>query len=131
MVDFSDGWALEPHFNEEPDMMRSDCYQLGKSVPLDDIHLDAVAFHGRIRICPHKDVAEDNTIDLGEREDGPTTVRELLAAINEWCLKPCGESTNFHKYINWEGAPPLNGIWRIGYDLGALREVFNMDLFYG
>ena len=130
MVEFSDGWRLYPRFNQEPDMMWDRSPLMANPIPIDDLHLDAIALYGRAQLQPTPDAARDNVINVGEKEDDPVTVRELLAAINGWCLRPLGATTNFLEYIDADGAPLVIGIEWVGYNLDASRDVFEMSFVH-
>ena len=129
LTKFSDGWWLRPGFSKLPDTIRNSSWQMGVAVPLDNLHLDAIAFHGRVQIQVDKEAGRGNVINLGEQDSDPTTVRALLAAINAWCLRPCGTETNYAKYLdNSCGPPSLLGASWVGYDLEAHRDVLELKL---
>ena len=132
LVNFSDEWRLHPRFTTEADKMWDDTVYTERISPMDDLHLDATAGYGRMQIRPVADLAQDNLICLGEREEDRVTVRELLQGINAWCSKPYGDTTNFLAHIDdgGDGPPLLDSINQTGFDRDTKRMNFEMSFSY-
>ena len=90
---FSDGNVLDPGFALFPDMVSKHVAGRIKvsadNLALDDMHLDAVAVHGRIGLDLELESEVDgrDTLLLVGREGECTSVRQLLMAWNAHCVK--------------------------------------------
>ncbi len=94
LTKFSDGILFSPGFTKEIDQMWSDCdhgtHDNPDDLGLDELHLQATACYGGTQIHPHEECWDD-TIEVGEAgiHDQRINVRQLVDAINAWCLSPC------------------------------------------
>lgn len=90
---FSDGISFSPKFTKGIDQMWPDSDNSTENNPddlgIDDLHLQATACYGGIQIHPHEECWDD-IIQVGEAgiHDQRITVRQLIDAINAWCLSP-------------------------------------------
>lgn len=88
---FSDGWVLYPGFGCTEDRMQNEIIAGDPDEePLDEAHLNASAFYGRIGLdlcCYQEGSPLDEPADLLVLgQDGQyTTVRQLLLELNQYC----------------------------------------------
>ena len=115
---FSDGNVLDPGFALFPDMVNKHVAGRIKlsadNLALDDMHLDAVAVHGRIGLDleVESDVDGRDTLLLVGRPGECTSVRQLLMAWNAHCVKlPEDDKTPMIDIVD-----EYRGFHEFGYD---------------
>lgn len=90
---FSDGLEFYPGFTKTMDEMvpftQNSTLNNPDDLVLDELHLQATACYGGIQIHPHEECWDD-VINVGEagNHNQRITVRQLVDAINAWCLAP-------------------------------------------